>query len=375
MQRGAFFRDFMKDTGVQFGKTTFLDLLSKGNIPKRIPRFKEIMEDYVARKHDAALRAMRMTPADIWNPIPTLEDVEDDGLVQKARIMTEVEMLTDKAMKHFKLRENPFSNRLLNAKEMYMGANHMFALEVMKSVALTGGFAVVTGQVGSGKSTVRTRFFAESKHESYRIVFVKSLNKKMLNARSILHAIIYDLSEREPKGNEESLVRQVEKLLLASYQNNEKVVVVIEESQDLTVDMLKILKRLYELDDGEYNRLVSIILIGQNELENRLYRQNTPELREVSARTTHARLEPLEEDVKKYIEKRLANIGAKTDAIITAQALDELVKRMRIADRGGKTQAMTYPLYINTIMQRLMNEAARSGEEIITPEIIMAVGL
>lgn len=376
ISKSNFNKKFCSDTGLSIGDSSMRYLLDSGYKPVRIPNFKRIMEDFVRDNYTPALAALKMQPADIWEPLTEQAlQIEEDEYTKKLRIYTEVVMLKLETMKHFGLKGNPFTLDVRRESEIFMGSSHIFALEVMRETAQTGGFAVITGEVGAGKSTVRRKFFEESRaNKSYQIIYPESIDKSKLTAKDILHAIIYDLTEAQPKGNKEALSRQAKQLLLARSNNNERTVLVIEEAHDLPVTTLKFLKRIWELENG-LQRLLGVILIGQNELETRLYGRNSTEIREVTARTAHAKVCALDKEVSAYIKHRLNAVKADINKMITPEALAALTERMQITDRMGKTQSMAYPLFVNNVMMRLMNYAADAGEEIITPEIVVAAGV
>ena len=98
-------------------------------------------------------------------------------------------------------------------------------------------------------------------------------------------------------------------------------------------------------------------------------------MREVTARTAHAKLDALNTETGAYIKHRLHAIKADINKVITPDALSMLTERMQIVDRMGKTQSMACPLFVNNVMVRLMNYAADAGEEIITHETVAAAGI
>lgn len=92
-------------------------------------------------------------------------------------------------------------------------------------------------------------------------------------------------------------------ILKASAQVGQRHVLIIEEAHALAIPTLKHLKRFYELQDG-FKKLLSIILIGQTELEKKLSEHN-PEVREVVQRCELVKLPPLDNHVEGYLRHKL----------------------------------------------------------------------
>jgi type II secretory pathway predicted ATPase ExeA len=226
--------------------------------------------------------------------------------------------------------------------------------------------------VGSGKSTARRKFFEKAaENGNLQVVFPQSYDKEKLTEHGLMHSIIADLTEEVPKGRQEGLARRAGKLLLDRSKNGERVVLVIEEAQDLTVKTLKILKRMWEMENG-FRRLLAIILIGQNELENRLYDKNRVEVREVASRTMHIRMDDLGNQTADYIKHRLKSAGADVNKIITPEAIEAIKQKMQVTD-GRNSTSIIYPIHVDNFMVRCMNHAVACGEELVTPTVVNAV--
>ncbi|MGE4496319.1 MAG: ExeA family protein [Deferribacterales bacterium] len=368
-----------EEAQIDIAQSSFKLLLQKGIIPKWID--KKQVEGFVMTRLPFVMQSQELTAPQIWDYAEQEQgkrfvfEASEDDYAKKLKTYMEITMLRLDTMRHFKLAQNPFILDIRRESEIFMGSSHQFAFEVMKQTAETGGFAVITGEVGAGKSTVRRKFFEDSRQNKIcQIIYPESIDKSRLTAKDVLYSIIYDLTEAKPQGNKEALSRQAKALLLARSNNNERTVLVIEEAHDLPVTTLKFLKRIWELENG-LQRLLGIILIGQNELETRLYGRNSTEIREVTARTAHARVEALGKEMPSYIAHKFKCAKADVNRIISPEALKLLVDCMKITDRMGKEKSMGYPLFVSNVMIRLMNYAAEAGEELITPEIIETVGV
>src|SRR3989304_1978733 len=183
-------------------------------------------------------------------------------------ITWEVEMITQEAMRHFKLFRNPFVDDVQKESDIYMSDEHRYIEAAMLDAARHGGFLAVIGEVGSGKSVMRRKVIEQLRKDGDVIViFPHIVDKTRLTAASICAAIVMDLSDEKPKIRLEQKTRQVQKLLLERSKQGYRSVLIIEEAHDMSNDMLKYLKRFYEIEDG-YKKLLGIILIGQTELKH-----------------------------------------------------------------------------------------------------------
>lgn len=371
---------FSKETGINLSRTSCKFMLDYGHYLKRVSGFKEKVTEFALKNYPATMKEMGLTGNDVWNhfDLPSADTntgTEDMVFINKLKMFTEATMLSKDTMNHFGLKSSPFTPQIRQESDIYLSKSHAYALNVMKEAAEYGGFAVITGQVGSGKTTVLTKFLEENRiNQKYQIIFPEAIDKTRLNAKQILQACVFDLTESPAKGGIEALSRQVKNLLIRRSDNRERTVIIIEEAHDLSEDTLKNLKRIWEMRSG-LARLLGIILIGQNELEYRLYGKANTNLREVSARATHAGVEPIQDELGEYIAHRIRAIKGDINKIITPEAIAELSKRMTIVDRNGKQQSVAYPLMINNIMNRLMNDACIQGEELITKEFVINAGI
>lgn len=335
---------FKSETGQNLSKTALSLYLNQGIEPKKINNLYEKLEQVLKKIKSSGGRTM----------IPSI-------------------YLSNEARQHFKLKNDPFAPYLTKLSDIIMLQSHYYADEIMKTSAQAGLFAVITGEVGSGKTTVRDKFLEENKQGSRFIAIIpETKDAGFLTAKEIMATIIYELSEEKPKRSMEALSRQVKKLLKQRQAAGEKCVLIIDEAQDLHTATLKYLKRLWEMRNG-LTSLIGIVLIGQPELETRLYGQNNAEVREVTARTTHARLEPINNELKAYLTHKIKQAGGNISNIITDDAVACLSEKLTLQDRNNKVQQIAYPLETGNIMKLLMNKAVMSGEEIITKELVESI--
>jgi type II secretory pathway predicted ATPase ExeA len=282
----------------------------------------------------------------------------------------EVVMVSQEALKHFKVFRNPFIDDIQKETDIYMSDEHRYIEMAMLDAAHHGGFLAVIGECGSGKSVMRRKVVGELKKDGdVRVIFPQIIDKTRMNASAVCDAIIMDLSEQKPKMKLEQKTRQVYQLLLERSKEGYRSVLVIEEAHDLTVSTLKHLKRFYEFEDG-FRKLLGIILIGQIELFKLLDEATHVEMREVIRRIQIAEVKGLNGNVKDYLALKFKRVGAKVEDIFTDDGIAALSGRMTKQDRNQKKLSHAYPLVVNNYAARAMNRAYEMGEEKVTADVV-----
>lgn len=211
-------------------------------------------------------------------------------------------------LKHFGLKEFPFSIAP-DPRYLYMSEQHREALaHLIYGMKNDCGFVLLTGEVGTGKTTI-CRCMLEQLPENVDVAFV--LNPK-LSAIELLETICDELKIPYPKGNRsiKIFIDAINTYLLDAYSRGRNTILIIEEAQNLSDEVLEQLRLLTNLETNE-KKLLQIILLGQPELRERL---SKPELRQLSQRiTARYHIRPLsKKEVSSYIKYRLSVAGTET---------------------------------------------------------------
>ena len=217
----------------------------------------------------------------------------------------------------FGLKENPFN---VNPDPRYLLLTQQIeeALTgLMYGIQTRKGFITLTGEVGTGKTTLINRLLDWLHHRRARTAFI--FNSRM-NTTQLFDFI---LSEFEIKCESKSKSQQLMSLnhwLLDRYRNGETVVLIIDEAQNLTFPVLEEIRLLTNLETST-EKLLQIILSGQPELEKRL---RLPELRQLRQRIMlRCKTVALTKDLThEYILERLRIAGANSEPIFSKQAID-----------------------------------------------------
>jgi len=207
---------------------------------------------------------------------------------------------------HFGLKELPFSIAP-DPRYLYMSDQHREALaHLVYGINSDGGFVLLTGEVGTGKTTV-CRCLLGQIPENFDVAFI--LNPK-LTAEELLATICDELGIRYPERNTsvKVFVDFINAYLLDAHAKGRKTVLIIEEAQNLNINVLEQVRLLTNLETSQC-KLLQIIMLGQPELKRKL---SQPELRQLAQRiTARYHLSPLsKKEIGPYVNHRLSVAGA-----------------------------------------------------------------
>jgi general secretion pathway protein A len=255
---------------------------------------------------------------------------------------------------YFGLRELPFSISP-DPRYLYLSDKHREALaHLIYGLQSDGGFVLLTGEVGTGKTTI-SRCFLGQVPENATIAFI--LNPKV-TAEELLATICDELGIRYPEGNRsvKYFIDLINAYLLDSFAKGKKTVLIIEEAQNLDPQVLEQIRLLTNLETDQ-QKLLQIIMIGQPELLEILAR---PDMLQLSQRiTARYHLGPLSGDeVGAYVEHRLRVAGAGSS--IFEQAA---IRKLSFFSCG-------IPRLINVISDRALLGAYAQGKTIVDKNIV-----
>jgi len=218
----------------------------------------------------------------------------------------------------FGLNEKPFAITP-DPRYLYLSERHAEALaHLLYGINEAGGFVQLTGEVGTGKTTIVRSLLAQTPKNA-EIALI--LNPKM-TAPEFLLTICEELGIGIPDaatGSLKDLVDILSEYLLRAHAAGRRVVLVVDEAQNLLPEVLEQVRLLTNLETNT-QKLLQIILIGQPELRELLSRN---ELRQLAQRVTgRYHLNPLSrEETTAYVRHRLRVAGATTD-VFAPQALN-----------------------------------------------------
>ena len=213
--------------------------------------------------------------------------------------------------RYFGLQEEPFSIAV-NPRYLFMSTRHRDALaHLLYGVGAGGGFILLTGEVGTGKTTINRCLLQQMPAETDIAIVLNPA----LNAEELLATVCDELGIEYPtEATLKDLTDRLHGFLLENHERGRNTVLLIDEAQHLQFDVLEQIRLLTNLETNT-RKLLQIILVGQPELAAMLAR---PELRQISQRiTARYTLQPLNlDETDAYIQHRLQVAGLPANQIL-----------------------------------------------------------
>jgi general secretion pathway protein A len=220
----------------------------------------------------------------------------------------------------FGLNEKPFAITP-DPRYLYLSERHAEALaHLLYGVNESGGFIQLTGEVGTGKTTVVRTLLSRVPHHADVAVILNPRMTPIEFLLTICEELGLDLTDAD-RDSVKQLVDALNRRLLAAHAEGRRVIVIVDEAQNLSAEVLEQVRLLTNLETPT-QKLLQIILIGQPELRELLDRN---ELRQLAQRITgRYHLEPLSpEETQGYVRHRLRVAGA-AEEIFAPSALAEV---------------------------------------------------
>src|ERR1700757_3313269 len=253
----------------------------------------------------------------------------------------------------FKLKELPF--RLSpDPQFLYLSKQHARAKAYMEStIWFTDGFVVITGEIGSGKTTLIESFLKEVQTD----VVVAQINQTQVSAIDFLQAVLVQFGFSPFKMKKAELIATINNFLIEQYAAGRKVLLIVDEAQNLSMRVLEEIRLLSGVETTK-EKVLRIILAGQPELSEKL---DAPELVQLTQRIRlRFHLSTLSQpEMHAYIQHRLEVAGGGDRQIFGEDTFPEIFRYT-----GG------VPRLINTLCDTGMMAAYTAGRDIVTMEDI-----
>jgi general secretion pathway protein A len=256
----------------------------------------------------------------------------------------------------FGLSSSPFSIAP-DPNFLYLTEKHQEALAHLEySTAQKGGFVVLTGEIGTGKTTL-CRHFLKTVPEQYQTAFI--FNPK-ISSQELLATICDEFAIERPDGDAsvKQLTDLINNRLLAIHAAGRNALLVIDEAQNLSLDVLEQVRLLTNLETTE-DKLLQVVLIGQPQLGTLLRRE---ELRQLAQRVVaRYHLEPLSaQETQRYVKHRLTTTGC--------TAVDALFPTATLREIQRLTQGI--PRLINVLCDRALLGAYVENSRVVSRRIV-----
>ena len=259
---------------------------------------------------------------------------------------------------YFRLDRSPF-NVTPDPSFLYLSASHREALaQLSYGIKARKGFIVLTGEVGTGKTTLIHTLLNDLNDATHTALIFSTV----LSAIDLLRYVCEEFKLMEPRQRREELhdyLVLLNEFLLEKYRLGENCVLIIDEAQNLSAEVLESIRMLSNFETST-DKLLQILLIGQPELAVRL---NTPELRQLKQRITlrHYLQALTLKECQEYITNRLQIAGGNAD-IFTPTAVATVY-----------SYSSGIPRLVNVLCDSAMLTSYAIGKSIIDTAIIREV--
>lgn len=218
------------------------------------------------------------------------------------------------------LKEKPFS-LTPDPQYLFLSESHRKAIEyLIYGIEQREGFIVITGQIGTGKTTI-CRALIEKLDKKVKTALI--LNS-FLSKGKLLESIINEFGIKSKGSTKYDRINALNQFLLERLMNGENSVLIIDEAQNLSKKVLEQIRMLSNLET-EKEKMLQIVFLGQLELEEKL---RSPELKQLNQRITiRYKLLPLnKKEVKEYIYQRLIIAGSNGRITFSRSAIEEIYR-------------------------------------------------
>ncbi|MBN1908014.1 MAG: AAA family ATPase [Deltaproteobacteria bacterium] len=258
----------------------------------------------------------------------------------------------------FGLTETPF-NLTPDPRYLYLSSNHREAIDhLLYGINERKGFILITGGIGAGKTTLCRVLLDRLDEKTKSALILNSFISDMELLKLIVQEFGVDIDTNAGREiTKKDYVDALNRFLLTNFSNGGNAVLLIDEAQNLSREVLEQLRMLSNLET-EREKLIQIVLIGQPELNDII---GAPSLRQLNDRIlVRYFLKPLGDmDVKGYVEHRLVVAGSHGNITFTSGAYKRLYSRSE-----------GIPRRINSICDRSLLIAYTKGAYTVTGTII-----
>ncbi len=254
----------------------------------------------------------------------------------------------------YQLREKPFSI-LPDPDLIYWGKMHSMAFTMLEfGVMNNAGFTVITGEIGSGKTTLVRHLLKKISPT----ITVGLISNSPQGRQELLQWILMSLG-RPFEGDYPNLFKQLQDFLYGQYANGRRTILIIDEAQNLEPEALEHLRMISNINADKF-QILQLILVGQPQLKELL---QTPTLHQFAQRiSSDFHLRPLDEqEVANYIAFRLQAVGSPRP-LFTKEACD------LIATASGGI-----PRMVNVLCDTALVYGFATGEKVVSDQIVRDV--
>lgn len=259
---------------------------------------------------------------------------------------------------HFGFTEAPF-NITADPSFLYLSGSHREGLaQLLYGINARRGFIVLTGEVGTGKSTLIQALLGDLSESTQTALIFSTITSPL----DLFRYVCEEFSLIEPLApikDAHDYIYLLNEFLLQRYRKGDNAALIIDEAQNLSAEVLESVRLLSNFETAK-EKLLQILLVGQPELTDRL---NTPQLRQLKQRVAlRHHLRPLSQsETQEYIANRLRLAGGQVQ-IFPAKTVEEIYR-----------YSTGIPRLVNVICDNAMISAYALDKHVIDPEMIFEV--
>ena len=241
-------------------------------------------------------------------------------------------------LEHFNLSCRPFEETP-DHRFLYLSPQHARALANIEYALTTqDSFVVISGEIGMGKTTLLNKIFADMKKD----VSVARVAHTTLSPTELLQKLLAEFGIHTYEENKVYLLERLGEYFSDQKAADRRIAILVDEAQNLSIGALEEL-RLLSSTNLDLSGLISVVLVGQPELNTMLDAPRLEQLRQRVRLRQH--LNPLScEETGAYIDKRLQVAGASAEALFSAEAIEQIYEHT-----GG------IPRLINTLCEAALD--------------------
>lgn len=256
----------------------------------------------------------------------------------------------------FNLNESPFGTTP-DPRFLYKGKSHREALAYLAyGVFRKKGFLAISGEVGIGKTTI-IRAFVQTFHPCLEVAFI--LNTKV-DFRELLYMLLADLGVEITNDSKVAMLSSLNAYLIDRYAENQNPLLIIDEAQNLSPEILEELRMLSNLETDE-QKLIQIVLVGQPELSHLLMREDMRQLRQRIPGVFHMQLLSRDE-VYSYIRYRLGVAGLQNGHLMFSDPAVDAIHRF----------SSGIPRLINMLCDRVLLRGYLQKTRVVEKDLVEA---